>query len=59
MAIFPVTAMLAAAQSFAQVYDQFKAQGSSSGLPLPLHDFQQFSALMGFDWVARFDRDHA
>ena len=59
MAIFPVTAMLAAAQSFAQVYDQFKAHGSSSGLPLPLHDFQQFSTLMGFDWVARFDRDHA
>jgi hypothetical protein len=25
----------------------------------PLHDFQAFSRLMGFDWVADFDRAHA
>ena len=59
VAIFPVTSMLAAAQSFAQVYEQFKAQGSSKGLATPLHDFQGFSQMMGFDWVAQFDRDHA
>jgi 2-methylisocitrate lyase-like PEP mutase family enzyme len=59
VAIFPVTSMLAAAQAFAQVYGQFKDQGSSQGLPVPLHDFQKFSQLMGFDWVAQFDRDHA
>ena len=59
LAIFPVTAMLAAAQSFATVYQQFSDQGSSTGLPLPLHDFQRFSKLMGFDWVAQFDQDHA
>ncbi|MEY2620482.1 MAG: hypothetical protein RIT26_302 [Pseudomonadota bacterium] len=58
VAIFPVTAMLAAAQAFGQVYGQFSSQGSSKGLNLPLHDFQQFSRLMGFDWVAQFDRDH-
>ena len=59
VAIFPVTAMLAAAQSFATVYQQFAAQGSSTGLTVPLHDFQKFSKLMGFDWVAQFDQDHA
>lgn len=59
VAIFPVTSMLAAAQSFAQVYEQFQAQGSSKGLATPLHDFQGFSQMMGFDWVAQFDRDHA
>jgi 2-methylisocitrate lyase-like PEP mutase family enzyme len=59
VAIFPVTSMLAAAQAFGQVYGQFGSQGSSQGLNVPLHDFQQFSRLMGFDWVAQFDRDHA
>jgi 2-methylisocitrate lyase-like PEP mutase family enzyme len=59
VAIFPVTSMLAAAQAFAQVYGQFSDQGSSQGLTVPLHDFQKFSQLMGFDWVAQFDRDHA
>ncbi len=59
VAIFPVTSMLAAAQAFAQVYGQFKDQGSSQSLPVALHDFQKFSQLMGFDWVAQFDRDHA
>jgi 2-methylisocitrate lyase-like PEP mutase family enzyme len=59
VAIFPVTSMLAAAQSCDQVYRQFKDHGSSSELALPLHDFQAFSQLMGFDWVAQFDRDHA
>ena len=59
LAIFPVTSMLAAAHSFAQVYDQFGRHGSSKGMDLPLHDFQGFSRLMGFDWVAQFDQDHA
>ncbi len=59
VAIFPVTSMLAAAQSFAEVYQQFSQNGSSQGLNLPLHDFQAFSKLMGFDWVAQFDRDHS
>jgi 2-methylisocitrate lyase-like PEP mutase family enzyme len=59
MAIFPVTALLAAAQAFAQVYGQFSRHGSSQGLALPLHDFQGFSRMMGFDWVAQFDQDHA
>lgn len=59
IAIFPVTSMLAAAHAFGQVYAQFKQQGSSAGLTTPLHDFQPFSQLMGFDWVAKFDQDHA
>ena len=59
MAIFPVTALLASAHVMGEVYQQFQSQGSSQGLTVPLHDFQQFSQLMGFDWVAQFDRDHS
>ena len=59
MAIFPVTALLASAHVMGEVYQQFQSQGSSQGLSVPLHDFQQFSQLMGFDWVAQFDRDHS
>ena len=59
MAIFPVTALLASAHVMGEVYQQFQSQGSSQGLSVPLHDFQQFSQLMGFDWVAQFDREHS
>jgi hypothetical protein len=29
------------------------------GSDTPLYDFEKFSQLMGFDWVAQFDRDHS
>jgi len=33
-----------------------KAAGSSAKLTVPLYDFAKFSALMGFDRIAEFDR---
>ncbi len=59
LAIFPATAFLAAGAAYDQVYRQFAESGSSKGLTTPLHDFQRFSQLMGFDWVAEFDRRHS
>ena len=34
---------------------RLKERGSSAGLDVPLYPFQDFSKLMGFDWVAEFD----
>lgn len=59
LAIFPATAFLAAAAAYESVYRRFSQTGSSTGLQTPLHDFKQFSALMGFDWVAEFDQRYA
>jgi hypothetical protein len=36
-----------------------KKNGSSSGVETPLHDFQKFSQMMGFDWVSEFDKRYA
>lgn len=59
LAIFPATAFLAAGAAYDRLYRHFAEAGSSNGLDTPLHDFQKFSQLMGFDWVAEFDRRHA
>ncbi len=58
LAIFPATGFLAAAAALQTAYASIKVHGSSSKLDLPLHDFQEFSNLMGFDWVAKFDAAH-
>ena len=59
LAIFPATAFLAAGAAIQSVYDSIKATGSSTKLDAPLHNFQDFSRMMGFDWVAEFDAAHA
>ena len=58
LAIFPATAFLAAGAAIQSVYDGIKATGSSAQLDVPLHNFQAFSQMMGFDWVAEFDAAH-
>jgi hypothetical protein len=50
---------LSAGAAFKNVYQHIKATGSSANLDQPLHDFQDFSKLMGFDWVSEFDKTHA
>ena len=55
-AIFPALGFLAAGAALASAYGELKAQGSSAALETPLYAFRDFSALMGFDWVAEFDR---
>jgi 2-methylisocitrate lyase-like PEP mutase family enzyme len=59
LAIFPTTAFLAAGAAFEKVYANFAQTKSSASLDTPLHNFQDFSKLMGFDWVAQFDERHA
>ncbi len=59
LAIFPSAAFLAAGAAFESVYNTFKKTRSSAELTAPVHDFQKFSTLLGFDWVAEFDSAHA
>jgi 2-methylisocitrate lyase-like PEP mutase family enzyme len=59
LAIFPAAAFLAAGHAFESVYGAIQKQGSTVGSETPLYDFEKFSQLMGFDWVAQFDRDHS
>jgi 2-methylisocitrate lyase-like PEP mutase family enzyme len=59
LAIFPVTALLAAIEAMAKVYGHIKTAGSSSGTATPLYDFGALSRLMGFEDVWDFDRNHA
>ncbi len=59
IAIFPVSALLAAIQAMAGVFGHLKVTGSTVGAPVPLYDFTELSLLMGFQDVWDFDRDHA
>jgi 2,3-dimethylmalate lyase len=59
LAIFPATGFLSTAAALQNVYNGIKEHGSTTQLTVPLHDFQDFSQLMGFDWVAEFDAAHA
>ena len=56
IAIFPGLGFLAAGGALERAYGELKARGSSRELSVPLYDFKRFSALMGFDDVAAFDR---
>ena len=58
LAIFPALGFLAAGAVLERAYAGLKATGSSVGIDVPLYPFKDFSALMGFDWVAEFDRTH-
>jgi 2-methylisocitrate lyase-like PEP mutase family enzyme len=58
LAIFPALGFLAAGAALERAYAGLKARGSSVGLDVPLHPFEDFSALMGFDRVAEFDRKY-
>jgi 2-methylisocitrate lyase-like PEP mutase family enzyme len=58
LAIFPALGFLAAGAVLEKAYAGLKATGSSVGIDVPLYPFRDFSALMGFDWVAEFDRKH-
>ncbi len=56
LAIFPATAFLAAGAAFDAVYGSLKQEGSSAELNIPLHDFQAFNRMMGFQQVWDFDK---
>jgi 2-methylisocitrate lyase-like PEP mutase family enzyme len=59
IAIFPVTALLAATEAMRATYAHIRGQGSSSGLATPLMPFGDLTRLMGFEDVWEFDRRHA
>jgi 2-methylisocitrate lyase-like PEP mutase family enzyme len=56
LAIFPVTALLAATQAMQAAYAAIRAQGSSAGLQQPLMPFADLTTLMGFPAVHAFER---
>jgi 2,3-dimethylmalate lyase len=55
IAIYPAAGFLAMGAAVEQVYADLKARKPASA---PLYDFKKFSELMGFDWVAEFDRKY-
>lgn len=59
LAIFPVTALLAAVHAMAQAYGALKVQGSSAGLEQPLFDFADLTRLMGFEEVWDFEKRYS
>jgi 2,3-dimethylmalate lyase len=59
LAIFPATAFLAAGKAIETVFQTIKMSGSTTSLTTDLYDFKQFSSLMGFNWVADFDKRYA
>ncbi len=59
MAIFPATGFLAAGAALESVYRTLKRDGSSPNVSVPLHDFTEFTKLMGFEEVWAFDKRHA
>ena len=59
IAIFPVSALLAAVQAMAGVYGHLKAHGLDEGLPHAALRFRRPVALMGFQDVWDFDKKHA
>lgn len=59
LAIFPVTALLAATQAMKTVYESFKQNGSSAGTATPLMPFADLTQLMGFEEVWEFEKRYA
>ncbi len=58
IAIFPAFGFLAAGEALRQVYRHLKENGSSVGGNVPLYKFSEFSELMGFGEVAKFDEKY-
>ncbi len=59
LAIFPVTALLAAVKAMSGVYEHLQRTGSSQGMAVALEDFSDLTGLMGFEDVWEFDKRHA
>ena len=59
LAIFPVTALLAATQAMKAVYESFKKTGSSASIPTPLMPFADLTKLMGFEEIWEFEKRYA
>jgi len=58
IAIFPAFGFLAAGDALRKVYRHLSTNGSSVGSDIPLYKFAEFSELMGFGAVAKFDETY-
>jgi 2-methylisocitrate lyase-like PEP mutase family enzyme len=58
IAIFPAIGFLSMGAALEASYQHLLKTGSSVGNPAPFYNFQKFSAMMGFDWVAEFDKKY-
>ena len=58
IAIFPAVGFLSMGAALEASYRHLLNNGSSVGNPAPFYNFQKFSAMMGFDWVADFDKKY-
>jgi 2,3-dimethylmalate lyase len=59
IAIFPVTALLAAVKAMSDVYSHLQQHGSSKDANVALADFARLTQLMGFEDVWDFEKRHA
>jgi 2-methylisocitrate lyase-like PEP mutase family enzyme len=59
LAIFPVTALLAATWAMKSVYRHFRQNGSSAGATTQLMPFEELTRLMGFQDVWAFEKQYA
>lgn len=59
LAIFPTAGFLAAGAALRSVYSELRAKGSSKTWRGELYPFDDFSRLMGFERVWKFEREHA
>ncbi len=59
IAIFPVTALLAAVKAMSAAYAHIKQSGSSKDAPVELADFADLTRLMGFEDIWEFEKRHA
>jgi len=59
IAIFPVSALLAAVKAMHAMYAHIREHGSSKGAPVELEDFSALTRLMGFEDVWEFEKRHA
>ena len=55
IAIYPALGFLAMGAALEKGYAELKA---GQDISVPLYDFRKFSELMGFDWVAEFERKY-
>jgi 2,3-dimethylmalate lyase len=58
IAIYPAFGFLAAGDALRNAYRHLKQNGSSVGANVPLYKFSEFSELMGFGAVSKFDKTY-
>jgi 2-methylisocitrate lyase-like PEP mutase family enzyme len=59
LAIFPVSALLAAVKSMSDIYAHIASAGSSRDARVELADFADLTKLMGFEDIWEFEKRHA